>query len=476
MLYKTSLPLLLLLIMINAEAQKTKSLPAKVNAAVEIKLQTKVDSLVEAEMMKQKTPGIALAVIRDGKITYSKGYGYSNVEHQVPVKPVTIFQSGSVGKQFTAFAIMQLVEDGKISLDDPISKYFPGAPAEWNKVTVRHLLTHTGGWASYPKGFDFRADYTEDSLYKIISQIPFEFAPGERHQYSNIGYVTLGLLISKVTGKFYGNLLKERVFTPLGMTTARIITEADIVPNRAAGYWLDNGELKNQQWVSSTINTTADGSLYLTVLDMAKWEAALNAGKLLKKESYRVMWSPVKLNNGKTHPYGFGWAIDSLNGKLIIEHGGTWQGFESVIKRYPEKRAAVVVFANLRGTNVDIIASRIMRFYHPELVSLRTKAIHDKEPQVTAFVKEFLKKTVEEKLSSDMFTPEAGPQILDQARPAANFFKSLGPLKQIELLKRTEADNDHNHHYRLIYKAEEIEMIFTITKDNKIAHIDLRRN
>jgi hypothetical protein len=177
-----------------------------------------------------------------------------------------------------------------------------------------------------------------------------------------------------VNGKFYGDFLKERVFTPLGMTTARVITEADIVPNRAAGYWLDNGQLKNQQWVSPTINTTADGSLYLTVLDMAKWEAALNAGRLLKNESYQAMWTPVKLNNGKTHPYGFGWTIDSLNGKLIIEHGGTWQGFESVIKRYPEKRLTVAVFANLRGTNVNIIARRIMQFYHPKLIPPREQS------------------------------------------------------------------------------------------------------
>jgi len=260
----------------------------------------KVDDYVKAEMQRQRIPGLSLAVVKDGQIVLAKGYGLANVELQVPAKPETIFQSGSMGKQFTATAVMMLIEEGKLSLDDKISKYFTDAPASWQNITVRHLLTHTAGTTDYPRDFDFRLDYTEDELLKRAEAIPLAFQPGEKWSYSNLGYVMLGILIHKVSGKFYGDFLQERVFHPLGMTTARIISEADIVPNRAAGYRLVKGELKNQDWVSPTLNTTADGALYLTVYDMAKWDAALYTEKLLKRSSLQEMWTPVKLNSGKT--------------------------------------------------------------------------------------------------------------------------------------------------------------------------------
>ena len=242
----------------------------------------KVDDYMKTEMQRQRIPGASLVVVKDGQIILAKGYGLSNVELQVPAKPETIFQSGSMGKQFTATAVMMLVEAGKLSLSDPITKYFTDAPAAWKDITVRHLLTHTAGTTDYPDDFDFRRDYTEDELLKRAEAIPLAFQPGEKWSYSNLGYVLLGILIHKVSGQFYGDVLQERVFKPLGMTTARIISEADIVPNRAAGYRLVKGELKNQEWVSPSPNTTADGALYLTVYDMAKWDAALYTEKLLK--------------------------------------------------------------------------------------------------------------------------------------------------------------------------------------------------
>ena len=234
-----------------------------------------VDQFIANEMAGQKIPGVSLAVVKDGKPLIVKGYGFANLEHQVLVKPETIFQSGSMGKQFTAFAVMLLVEDGKIGLDEKISRYLGDVPPAWSNITIRHLLTHTSGMTDYPDSFDFRRDFTEDELLKWAKEVPVAFAPGEKWQYSNLGFVTLGLIIHKVSGKFYGDLLRERVFKPLWMTTARIINEADVIPNRAAGYRLDNGELKNQNWVSPSMNTTADGSLYLTVLDVMKWDDAL---------------------------------------------------------------------------------------------------------------------------------------------------------------------------------------------------------
>ena len=251
----------------------------------------KVDDYVQGVMKERKIPGIALLVVQDNKVVLSKGYGFSNVELQVPVKPETVFQSGSMGKQFTATAVMMLVEEGKVGLEDPLTKYFPEAPAAWKNVTVRQLLSHTGGFTDYPEKFDFRRDRTENEILKAIEAVPLAYPPGTKWAYSNLGYATLGILIHRASGKFYGDFLQERVFGPLGMSTTRIISEEDIIPNRAAGYRVVKGQLKNQEWVSPTLNTTADGSLYFSILDLEKWDAALTQGKLLKKSSFDEMWT-----------------------------------------------------------------------------------------------------------------------------------------------------------------------------------------
>lgn len=324
-----------------------------------------VDNYVRAEMTKQRIPGLALLVSRGGQVIRARGYGLANVELQVPVKPETIFQSGSVGKQFTATAVMMLVEEGKIGLEDPLTKYFPDAPPPWKKVTIRELLSHTAGFTDYPKSFDMRRDYTEAEQLKIVESIPLAFAPGTSWSYSNLGFLTLGILIHKVTGEFYGDFLQERIFRPLNMQTTRIISEADIVPNRSAGYRLVKGELKNQEWVSPTVNTTADGSLYLSIMDVAEWDAALYTEKLLKRSSLDEMWTVAKLNNGQPNSghYGFGWFVVTKNGHQVVEHEGAWQGFETQISRYVDDKLTVVVLTNLDDAKPEVFADRVAEMY-----------------------------------------------------------------------------------------------------------------
>lgn len=326
-----------------------------------------LDEYIRSEMQRQKIPGLALLVSRDGKIIRARGYGLSNVELQVLVRPETVFQSGSMGKQFTATAIMMLVEEGKIALDDPITKYLPGAPAAWNDVTIRELLSHTAGFTDYPDSFDFRKDYTEADLLKIVEGIPLAFPPGTSWSYSNLGYLTLGVLIHHVAGEFYGDFLKQRVFQPLGMTTTRIISEADIVPNRAAGYRLVNGQLKNQEWVSPTLNTTADGALYFSIIDLAKWDAALYTEKLLKRSSLDQMWTVVKLKNGQPNSgsYGFGWSILNKDGHRVLDHGGAWQGFKTHISRYVDDKLTIVVLTNPDSAEPGKIVEGVAHLYFP---------------------------------------------------------------------------------------------------------------
>ncbi len=334
-----------------------------------------VDQYIQAEMTKRQIPGLSLLVVRDGKIVRAQGYGLSNVELQVPVKPETVFQSGSMGKQFAATAVMMLVEEGKIHLDDPLTKYFTDAPPAWTQVTVRQLLSHTASFTDYPDNFDFRRDRTEAEMLKIVEGIPLAYPPGTKFDYSNLGYLTLGILIHRVTGEFYGDFLQERIFQPLGMTTTRIISEADIIPNRAAGYRLVKGKLKNQEWVAPTLNTSADGSLYFSILDLAKWDAAQGTEKLLKQSSWQQMWTIAKLNNGKPNPgdYGFGWFIESIRGHRIIEHEGEWQGFATQISRYADDKLTIVVLTNAADAAPDDITHHVAGLYLPELMPFPEK-------------------------------------------------------------------------------------------------------
>ncbi len=337
-----------------------------------------IDDYVRGEMQRQKVPGLTLAVVRKGDLLKARGYGLANVEHQVPARRETVYQSGSLGKQFTATAVMLLVEDGRLKLDDPLSKYLPGTPQSWKDVTVRHLLSHTGGIRDYSSAVNMRLDYTEDELLKKAFRFTPAFAPGEKWQYSNTGYVVLGILISKVAGKFYGDVLKERVFNRLGMKTAQIINEVDIIPNRAAGYRLVHGELKNQEWVSPTFNSTADGSLYLTVDDLIQWDAALYTEAVLPKASLNQMWTSARTNDGKPTHYGFGWGVEEVNGHRRIHHGGAWQGFSSYIDRYVDDKLTVILLMNLAPPAGDParISKGVAALYEPALAPKKSALDH----------------------------------------------------------------------------------------------------
>jgi CubicO group peptidase (beta-lactamase class C family) len=364
-----------------------------------------VDDFIRATMAEQEIPGMAIAVVRGGKPARIQGYGLANLELEVPVTPDTVFQSGSVGKQFTAAGILLLAEEGKLKLDDPLALHFPSAPATWHRITIRHLLTHTSGIAdSDDDAYDARRDYTEEELLKIASKFPLEFAPGSQWSYCNTGYMILGILTSKLTDMHWSEFQKQRIFEPAGMKTARVISESDIIENRADGYERNEaGELRNQEWVPPSHNTLADGSLYLTARDLVAWDAALRGRRILSEASYDAWWTPVSLGDGVTYPYGFGWDLTEQRGRRLIEHGGSWQGFRSAIARYVEDALTVVVLANAAGTPTEAIAHEIagivdddLRLPDPETPGA------DPDPQRTARLEGLLKAWAEWRTTPEM--------------------------------------------------------------------------
>lgn len=327
-----------------------------------------INRYVRAEMERQHIPGLSLAVLSGDRVLLSRGYGLANVELRVPASDSTVYQSGSMGKQFTAALVEMLVANHQLRLDDSIVRWFPEGREVWRGITVRHLLTHTSGVAEYTDStFDYRKDYTEDELVKFAASRPLDFQPGERWSYSNTGYVLLGALIHRVSGRFYGDVLRDSVFRPLGMKDSRIISEADIVPNRAAGYRLESGELKNQEWVAPQLNTTADGALYFTVRDLMRWAIALNHRRVVGAALLDTAWTPVRLRDGATYPYGFGWYLLPQRDQYRISHTGSWQGFKTVIARYPKSGLSVIVLANLAEAQVGAIAYAIAGMLEPAL-------------------------------------------------------------------------------------------------------------
>jgi CubicO group peptidase (beta-lactamase class C family) len=404
-------------------------------------------------MANQKIPGLAVGIYSRGQILLAKGYGQANVELDVAVKPETIFQSGSVGKQFVSAAIMMLVEEGKLSLDDSIAKYFPDAPATWKPILIKNLLSHTSGLAEYeseertgPKGpFYLRLDFTEDELAAKIEALPIEAAPGERWDYRNTNYALLGILIHKVTGKPYYEFLSERIFKPLGMTSTRLISDRDIIPNRAAGYEIENDELKNQEWVSPTFNSTADGTLYFNVLDLNKWDDALYGTQLLNQSSLDRIWTVYPLNDGKPNPagYGFGWMIGEQNDHKRIEHGGGWQGFTARISRYPEDSLTVVVLTNLDSahSNAGPIAHVIAGLVDPPLLPAKLAPIADTQPALTAALVKLLDQLAAGQDVPSQTADGTAARIIPDSQWVRHRLANLWPGGTLTIVKRMPAQS-----------------------------------
>ncbi|MGA7024582.1 MAG: serine hydrolase domain-containing protein, partial [Pseudolabrys sp.] len=326
----------------------------------------KIDRFVSGEMSRQKIPGMAVAVVKNGEAVVAKGYGFANLEHQVPVTTHSIFQSGSVGKQFTAAAIVHLEERGKLRLEDNIARYLPPTKARWGSITVRQLLTHTSGIPEYEDEVDSRRDYSERQLTELVGLLRHRSIPGHKFQYSNSGYLLLGIIIRMITGKFHADYIRENIFEPLGMKTARIVSDADIVPNRVAGYRMSKDRILNQDWVSPTFNQTADGCYRLSLNDFLAWERGVRARALLKPESWSQIFTPVVLKSGKTHPYGFAWEIRQESGQTVHGHDGSFQGFEAILTRYIEEELTIIALANLAEVDLAQVTKHLAELIHQE--------------------------------------------------------------------------------------------------------------
>lgn len=314
-------------------------------------LVSEIDAMLTAAYPADE-PGAAVIVVKDGDTMFRKAYGMANLELDVPLEPDMIFRIGSITKQFSAAAILLLEQEGKLSIQDPITKYLPGYPTHGHTITIEHLLTHTSGIHSYTNtpgymGNPVRSDLSTEELVEVFADDPMEFAPGERWKYNNSGYVLVGAIIEKVSGQSYAEFLEEHIFDPLEMTSSHY-GGPQLIKRRASGYSGTAGDYENAGYVSMT-QPHAAGSLLSSVDDLARWDRALTTQDLLTRASYERMTTQYVLNDGEAADYGYGFGLRKLRGRDSVQHGGGIHGFSTFALRIPEERLYVSVLTNIPG-------------------------------------------------------------------------------------------------------------------------------
>lgn len=431
-----------------------------------------VDAHIESEMRKHHIPGFALAVVREGRVVKLAAFGKADVELDVAATPRTVFQIQSITKTFTSAAILMLAEQGKLGLDDPVGAHLAGTPETWKDITVRRLLSHTSGIKDFinEPTASLRIDVTEEEVLAATAPRPLNFPPGERYAYSNTNYHLLAMIIRKLTGLWYGDFLKERIFAPLGMSDTRIVSLAEIIPGRAAGYHWRDGSFRNGDFVTESVLSYGGGGIVSTAEDMAKWAAAFESETLLKKSTIAQAWTPANLVNGKDAPYGLGWSIDAMNGHRGFGHGGGHvTGFSSYLLVYPDDRLAVVVLANVRGARLGRLAQQIAGMYAPALAPKPPRPIEDKEPEVTALLRECLEGLAAWTLKEEKFTAEMWKHLETQRGAMQPMAAALGRIESLDLMARAQSGAARTYRYRAAFAGGVLLVSLELDKDGKIA-------
>jgi len=395
-----------------------------------------VDDYILAEMNKQNIPGLSLAVVRDGKIVKAEGYGWAHVENKIPVKPDTIFQLQSITKSFTATAVMMLVEEGKVGLDDRIGKYLAGLPDDWGPITVRHLLTHTSGIKDFinEPTVDLKKDITPQEVIQSLAKLPLNFSPGEKYAYSNTGYHLLGMIIHKVTGTPWPEFLRQRIFVPLRMAETDVVSATCHLTNRANGYGWGSRGLEDGRFVAPSILGYAGGGMLSTVLDLAKWDAALYTEHILRKGTLAQMWTPAKLNSGSKTQYGFGWSVDDYRGRRKVGHSGAHMtGFKTTIMRFLDDKLTVIVLANQRAANPENVAVGAAGLYIRNMNLAALQAKTDPDPALTKKLKDFLFELAGKK-DSPLLTPQFRADYAQSSTRASSLAARLKEMKAFTFL------------------------------------------
>mgnify|MGYP001476246903 CR=1 FL=1 len=434
----------------------------------------KVDDFVRSRLAERHIPGAAIAVIKNGKIVKTKGYGVASVEFNVPVTTETVFEIGSVSKQITAAGIMLLVEDGKVNLDEKISKYLPNTPDSWKNVTVRNLLNHTSGIKSYSSldGFELSKRMKQADFIRTLAPQPLDFPTGTDYVYSNSGYSLLSYIIEFASGKNYWDFMRQRIFAPLEMNKTADRDFKFVIPNRATGYeWQNNGLIGRDYNLTDLFGA---GAIVSTITDLAKWDLALQNDTLLKKTSREQMRTPLTFTNGKTYPYGLAFRFSEIRGHKLVAHSGQTAGFGASISRYVDDDLTVIALTNLGESGMGtLIAQGVAKFYIPA-ISLKMMPAKPDEAKITQTVNSALLERLENKPSDTLFSADLIKSLSTERAKANNLrIASLGAIKNLVFVG--DEMSEGKKIYR--YKAETAKRLFlwrfVFNSEGKVAEMTL---
>lgn len=425
-------------------AHTTKSTPPAQASSASISAQ--LDKIASSFYLANQ-PGATVIVSKEGKILLRKGYGLANIQAQETMRAEHVMRLGSITKQFTAVAILQLVDAGKIGLQDSITRYLPDFPESAKGVTIEHLLTHTSGIPSYTGKPGFMASASKDlSVQEMIDTFKndaLEFEPGTEWKYNNSGYFLLGAIIEKVSGETYANYLAQHVFTPLGMQHTAYENYERAPQIKAFGYSKDADTFEAATKISMT-QPYAAGALCSTVDDLAKWDAAIQAGKLLKADSWRRALTPYILKNGQSTNYAYGWGVGQFEGRQMYSHGGGIPGFSTFALSMPKEHLYVAVLTNADGglAQPEMVATRLAASAIGKPIP-DFKAIHLDQKALDRFVGVYRiddknRRYIVRDNDKLVMTRTNGPRTVLQPYSANGFFKDNNSLLRLEF---TQADN-----------------------------------
>ncbi|WP_257452970.1 serine hydrolase domain-containing protein [Archangium lipolyticum] len=435
-----------------------------------------VDDYIHAVMRKNHVPGVALAVVRDGQIERISTYGIADLESEVKVGPDTSFQTASATKIYTGTLVMLLVQEGKLGLDEPVSKYLPDAPATWKAITLRHLAAHVSGLKDNPDDQESAASVAE--RYEAARKEPLAYTPGERSEYGLTDFVVLTHVLEKVTGQRFEELLRSRIFEPLGFSCTRYehaqqqgpVRVADVIPRRATTYRFVDG-VQRRAWFLYPVHAYAAGGAFSCVKDLARWAVAMDQGTLLTPEMQRVAATAFKLNDGRAGGFGVAFTLGKLRGSSAFGHAGG--GSLADVLRVPERKLTVIVLTNEQGL-LPLLAPNVASLYMPPLPALDEPGITDAEPALTAVLRGAVEGLLNGTLDDAAFAPRAQQELLPMLRGFGTPENALlPPLGRMVLLEERRDGESRKRIYRAVYgKDVSLKWTFNLDATGKILELE----
>jgi D-alanyl-D-alanine carboxypeptidase len=436
-----------------------------------------VDAVARAALQHQHLAGLSLAIARGGEVLYAQGYGYRNVAERLPATPETIYNIASMTKQFTAACVMLLQEDGKLNVDDPIEKFLPGFP-HGNEITIRNLLNHTSGLADY---LDL-LDPNKLSIPRIIDAVehaPLRFKPGSRYEYSNTNYVLAGVIVGKAAGMPFDLFLTKRIFEPLGLHSTSIGTTPVDMRNGALGYTVQNERTVLTPPQGVAILDYPDGGVNTTVLDLVKWDDALDSGRVVKPQMLAMMMTPGPHGAETTWRYGFGLGIDSAFGHREISHQGEWTGYAGENVTFPDDRFDIILLSNTDGFNEEYIAREIFAMVQNPSEAQRAAELSSapgENMRNTKIARNTLLALTAGQLDPKAETPDMKKQMTPrQVADVRQMLQRYGQLERMIFVGRDSRTEGVSEVYRLFYPTAVVSYWVDLDRQGLVQDVSFSR-